>query len=170
MGVRVEEVNGALRVLDEWHGGLAGRKPEVRVTVALPESTPLKLSLGNGNVSSALSGPLEARVGNGNATITGAPTALEAHVGNGKVRGGARLAGGDSSVVVGNGSIELKLLPGSAAQIAATTATGRITARGIAGEMRKNNWVGSSFKGRLGTGGADLQLEVGNGNVEVSAE
>jgi hypothetical protein len=169
MEVIVTEEDGELHVKDIWHGKKWGQKPEVRITAWLPGSTNLDLALGNGNATTALSGRLNAAVGNGDLRLAGAPTSLRVSLGNGHLRGSAKLATGYSAVQLGNGNIELQLLDGSDTRIKATTATGRVKTTGIAGEFASPQWVGSRYNGKIGSGAGALTLEVGNGNVRLES-
>jgi hypothetical protein len=167
MEVKISEEGGVLHVEDKWHGAKWGRKPDVRVTAWLPKDTALSLALGNGDVSSALSGELSAAVGNGDLNLTGAPTSIDVSLGNGRLRGSAMLASGDSNVRLGNGDVELELLKGSDAKVEATTALGRVKASGIDGQLTSQHWTGGSYTGQVGSGAARLVLEVGNGDVKL---
>lgn len=166
MDVHLTEADGTLRVSDEWHGASWARKPEVRVTVWLPEHTDLELALGSGDVSTALNGKLVAEVGNGELKLQGAPSQVEVEMGNGHVTGTAMLAQGQSSVQLGNGHIELQLLKGSDVKVDATTAVGKVETNGLSGQV-SNNWVGSSYSGQVGNGTAAFELEVGHGDLKI---
>jgi len=166
MEVTVTTDGGVVTVEDDWHGHSWGRKPDVHVTAWLPAKSDLDVELGNGQVSSALDGKLNAEVGNGAVTLSGAPSNLNVEVGNGHLQGTAKLLTGDNSVEVGNGHIDLQLLAGSDAKLEATTGVGKVEASGITGQLT-SEFVSSSYSGQVGKGAAALQLEVGHGDVTV---
>lgn len=65
-----------------------------------------------------------------------------------------------------NGTIDLWLAPGANADLTAETVNGRIT-NDLGIEVHKGKYVGSTMKGPVGGGGAEVSLETVNGAIAV---
>jgi hypothetical protein len=166
--LQVHAAEGVLEIEDVWHGKRRAKRPDLRVTVWLPVTTDLAVVLGNGDLATALDGRLNAALGNGGVALTGAHSALEVSVGNGQVQGTARLNQGENSVHLGNGAVDLQLLPGSDAKLQVNTGLGEVQATGLPGKVQKHDWAGGSYNGQVGAGTARLIVEVGHGDVQLS--
>ena len=152
----------------------APRVSRVDVTGMVPRGTTLRILLKNGNVTlTDLEGPVTVNGENGNVRIAGAGAAVEVETRNGSIAVGMTRLAPDAVVRLAtvNGDLTLALPPDASARVEARTNAGEIRAEGLVFADRSLDPVGAGgrFHGRLGSGGAVVELKTENGNVTMRA-
>ncbi|WP_456428410.1 DUF4097 family beta strand repeat-containing protein [Rhodocaloribacter sp.] len=150
----------------------APRVSRVDVTGTVPRGTTLRILLKNGNVTlTGLEGPVSVNGENGNVRIAGAGAAVEVETRNGSIAVGMARLAPDAVVRLAtvNGDLTLALPPDASARVEARTNAGEIRAEGLVFADRSLDPVGAGgrFHGRLGSGGAVVELKTENGNVTM---
>ena len=125
---------------------------------------------------------------NGNLLIVGVEGGLEAETVNGEIAVRQSLGPAELETVNGglevwfdrldadhrielssvNGRVDLHLAAGVAARVRAETVNGSLS-NDFDIAVRKGKYVGASFAGSIGGGGAEVDLETVNGNIKVHA-
>jgi hypothetical protein len=167
----INESGGKLSIKEEYTGKANQRRPRVHLSLQLPAQAKLEASLGNGEMRIDNSGKLVANLGNGEMTLRGNCQSCDASLGNGDLQANLLLSQGKHSLNVGNGSLLLNLLPGSAVDYDACTGMGDIKLNGVPGKV-KHSFVSQQASGSFNDGGggaAKASLNVGMGEVRVEA-
>lgn len=149
-----------------------GGSTSVEYTLTVPRRASLhSIELVNGDLRILdVEGGVEAECVNGDIRATGLAGTVELESVNGAVELEASVLGpGDEvSLESVNGSIDILLPAGADTTVHAETVNGRIT-NDLGLEVRKGRYVGSSMRGVVGSGGAELSLETVNGPISVRA-
>lgn len=146
------------------------RSGSVDYTLHVPRTARLAdIDLVNGDLTiHAISGDIEASLVNGNIEAADLSGDVELSTVNGTLSASfAHLAAGqevDLSSV--NGSLEVQVPRDGSADIEASTVHGRIRSE-LGFEVKKGEYVGSSMRGKLGSGGASVELDNVNGSITV---
>ncbi len=142
---------------------------EVRYELTIPRTARLELDLVNGPLTvEGVSGGLEVQTVNGSVKLTDVAGDVRVESVNGTQQ--VSLAALDSSAVVNlesvNGRIDLTLPSGAAAEVHAETVNGAIK-NDLGLEVEKHRWVGAELSGRVGGGGARIELSTVNGSMSI---
>jgi len=142
----------------------------VDYTLRVPRGAALdEIELVNGGLSlDGIEGDVTASLVNGNLKARGLTGNLELSAVNGTLEVALARLPADRSVSLEsvNGSVELAV-PGDAdAEFEAETVHGRIRSD-FGFEVKRGDYVGSSLRGVLGSGGARVAMETVNGSIEI---
>lgn len=146
------------------------RGGSVDYTLHVPRSARLSdVDLVNGDLTiRAVDGDIEASLVNGDVEAVDLSGDVELSTVNGTLSASfAELAEGqrvDLSSV--NGSLDVQVPQNSSADFEASTVHGKISSE-LGFEVKKGEYVGSSMSGRLGGGGASVELDNVNGAITV---
>lgn len=148
----------------------SGSFMKVEYTLTVPTSARLEdIDLVNGNLTvvgveggmsvATVNGNIDVKDCAGDAEISSVNGAIEARVD--RLSYGNRL---DMETV--NGRVDLYLASSIEADLAAESVNGRLR-NDFGIEVHKGKYVGSDFRGRVGDGGAKVELETVNGSINV---
>jgi DUF4097 and DUF4098 domain-containing protein YvlB len=172
MEVLIEENGDRLSISTEYKKS-SGRNNNgaVDFTVYVPRGAALELDLVNGNLDvKGHEGSINADLVNGNLT---AELAGEAELGtvNGSldVTLNAMQATGRYELSSVNGGLTLRLPAGAGARVEAETVHGSIS-NDFGMEVDKGRYVGKSLRGKIGDGGADIELSNVNGSIKIVSQ
>ncbi len=127
-----------------------GRTYKIDFEITMPDNFNYNLSLGNGNVS-----------------VNSSTKNLAINIGNGKADAGVILNEKcNVSVSVGNGTINLSIPGNTNAAVNAKVGNGSVSNEGLSFEDTQSN--SRYFSGKLGSGSGNIDLSVGNGNIDIS--
>ncbi|HEU4690812.1 MAG TPA: DUF4097 family beta strand repeat-containing protein [Vicinamibacterales bacterium] len=119
-----------------------------------------------------VTGRVEADSGDGTIEIAGLLNELTVRTGDGSVRVDAADGSsmkGDWRVTTGDGRILMRVPTGFNAEVDASTGDGTVRVEGVSNEPSdRDESERRRVVGRLGSGGATLQLRSGDGSIEVS--
>lgn len=172
--VRIETHYPSSRHSDSgWHDDdqpKQQRHMKVEYTLTVPRSAVIsEVDLVNGNLMiDGVEGGVEAETVNGDMVVrNGAGDFSLATVNGGIELYTDRLAIGDDVEMESvNGALDLYLAGSVSADIRAESVNGRLS-NDFNIEVRKGKYVGSSFRGSVGGGGSEIDLETVNGKVSV---
>lgn len=126
-----------------------------------------RLQTGSGDITlEGVQGELEAHTGSGNIQVDAADAVqIEMQTGSGNIEfSGSLSADGASRAQTGSGNIALRLPADTDADVEAISSSGRISSDWqLDGSDRTRT-------GRLGSGGTELKLQTGSGNIELEQE
>ncbi len=142
---------------------------EVSYSLTIPRTARLEIDLVNGPLKAeGVSGGLEVEAVNGTVTLRNVAGDIRVETVNGTQQ--IALAALDPSASVSlesvNGHIELTLPSGAGADVHAETVNGRIS-NDLGLEVEKHRWVGAELSGRLGGGGARVEISTVNGGMTI---
>lgn len=145
----------------------------VEVDGTVPHTSTLNITLDAGQVAvDSVRGPVTVASTNGPVMVTQAGAEMDVSTRNGSITVSLLSIAAEDEVQLEtqNGDITLQLGPDIAADIDARTASGEIATRGLAFEERAlaREGAGFQFEGRLGTGGAAIQLRTENGTITLA--
>jgi len=145
----------------------------VEVEGTVPQTSTLNITLEAGQVVvDSVRGPTTVQSTNGPVTVTQAGAGVEASTRNGSITVSLLSIAPEEEVQLEtqNGDITLRLGPDITADIDAMTESGEIAARGLPFEERAlaRNGAGFRFEGRVGNGGAAIQLRTENGTITLA--
>jgi len=145
----------------------------VEVEGTVPHESRLHLTMQSGPVVvDSVRGPMTIRSANGSVTITKASAGVEVNVRNGSIITSFVALDREETVELHteNGDITVRLAEDIEADIEAETDSGEIATRGLSFTERAlaQDGAGYRFEGRLGTGGATLDLRTKNGTITIS--
>ncbi len=127
------------------------------------------IELVNGNLTiTGIAGRVTLNIVNGVITATGLAGDAEIEAVNGELDVTFEKMSGAQSVDLGsvNGSILIRIPASANADVKAETINGDISTEfGLS--VEEGRWVGSSLEARIGSGGAQIELENVNGNIEI---
>jgi DUF4097 and DUF4098 domain-containing protein YvlB len=142
----------------------------VDYTIQAPSSAILEdIELVSGNLTvTGITGYLSLGTVNGSVTATGAAESAWIETVNGEISLSFEKMDKGQSVDLEsvNGAILLRIPAKANAQVDAETINGTLSNE-FDLPVEKGKWVGSSMKGRCGSGGARISLETVNGNIDV---
>lgn len=172
MEIRVEAT--ADRVAVETHyaesRGWNNDGGEVDYTIKVPKSAELReIDLVNGSLTiSGLPGKVSASTVNGKITAEGLGGDVELESVNGKVVASFDQLGGRQRIDIEsvNGPIELRVPRSADFDIEASTVHGDI-GNDFGLEVDHGEYVGHDLKGKVGAGGARVELENVNGSIQI---
>jgi DUF4097 and DUF4098 domain-containing protein YvlB len=156
--VRVDYVVGRIKV-DTGDGHISAQelKGEIR------------MHTGDGRIEGAgFDGSLNADTGDGQINVHGRFDALQLRTGDGSVEAAAEAGSAvaqDWSISTGDGNIHLRIPPNVNTELRAHTGDGRIRVDlpfTVSGTQNRTN-----IRGKIGTGGATVSLETGDGSITV---
>jgi DUF4097 and DUF4098 domain-containing protein YvlB len=133
----------------------------------------LQAHTGDGQIQiDSVTGRVDADSGDGPIEIAGRLDELSVRTGDGSVRidaaDGSAMKG-DWRITTGDGRIVMRVPTGFSAEVDASTGDGTVRVEGIGSEPRSgDDSERRRVVGRLGSGGATLQLRSGDGSIEVS--
>jgi DUF4097 and DUF4098 domain-containing protein YvlB len=157
------------------------------VTLLVPAATRLELDTSNGPISvSDVSGGVDARTSNGPVTLAGIsgavaietsngpvtvgatdPVTLDVHTSNGGITFDGPLQAGDTVLETSNGPVELRLPPGAALTIDATTSNNKVSSEFDTDAAATE----SEFRGTLGApeqaAGTSVTVRTSNGPIAL---
>lgn len=169
MGVRVEQVDGGLRIAqeadDRW-GVRDDRDLDVRLEVMVPRGFDVQARTGDGDVRlEAFEGSVEVQTGDGDISIERAGgSGVRLQTGDGNVAI-ARASSGDVSIQTGDGDVSVGRVEG---RLEARTGDGSIRIEELSGELRASTGDGdvqvalARFEG--------LEIRTGDGDVTIYAD
>jgi hypothetical protein len=165
--VSVQAGTREIRVETQQPERPGNREYRVDYEITVPESWYAELINGNGAIEvQNLEGGIDVKNGNGEVVLKGLVGSSRVDLGNGSVDASVWLPeDGEVRYSVGNGWVKLSLQPNVSARLEARTGNGTITLSGLV--LLDSTSTRGLLKGVLGTGGADIDLSVGNGGVEV---
>jgi DUF4097 and DUF4098 domain-containing protein YvlB len=142
----------------------------VEYTLTVPKGVSLDtVELVNGGLTvTGLGGGVRAKLVNGHATLSGLAGDVQVHTVNGRqdVEVQQLSAGQRVELQTVNGSVELRLAPGVAAEVEAKTVNGHLSNDfGLA--VHKHEFVGADMNGAIGSGGGRVKLESVNGGIRL---
>lgn len=146
---------------------------DVDYTVKVPRNAELRdIELINGALRiTAFPGRVSASTVNGKIEISGLTGDLELESVNGKVEASFEQLGGSQRVEIEsvNGVIELRVPKSADFEVDASTVHGRIS-NDFGLEVDHGEFVGHDLRGRVGSGGARVNLENVNGAIKIIAD
>ena len=128
----------------------------------------VEATTGNGDVLiESANGPVRVRTGNGRIGVTTAQGAVSATTGNGDIDVRMKTVASDSDMTFnsGSGAIRISLPAGFNGRIDASSGNGTLTSDfeiSVVGRLDAQH-----VRGTIGTGGALLHLNTGNGQIEI---
>ena len=145
----------------------------VEVDGTVPQSSTLNITLEAGQVVvDSVRGPVTVQSTNGSVTVTQAGAGMDVSTRNGSITVSLLSIAQEEEVQLEtrNGDITLRLGPDIAADIDAMTESGEIATRGLPFEERAlaRDGAGFRFEGRVGNGGATIQLRTENGTITLA--
>ncbi|GEM_PF-2413395 len=168
--LRCKQEGGVLEV-EDWTGRRSWQGDTPKLTLTLrhgPGVRSVEASHGNGTFS--YSGPAggEFSVGNGKLYVSGDPAGdLTASIGNGKLTVDILAAAGSIGLSVGNGTAKVQLRQGSGGELKASVGIGDIRApAGVT--VARSHMLGATASGSVGSGEASIEIDVGNGSINVT--
>lgn len=167
LSLEMDSTGGVLKIRDKYTGPKKARRPELKLTLSLPAGCSVECNIGNGTLTANTSGRQRLDLGNGTLILLADSADSEVNVGNGSLEATLAPQGGKTTLSVGNGSLKLKLGAGSDASYSVTTGIGQISLGGLPGTVTRN-MLGAGASGSIGSGKAQLSLNVGNGGVQLS--
>lgn len=163
--------DGAVLNVEDWTGRRSWLDDTPKLTLTLrhgPGVASVEASHGNGTFT--YSGPAggDFAVGNGKLSLSGDPAGdLSASIGNGKLTADILAAAGDIGLSVGNGTAKVQLRQGSGGQLEASVGIGDIHApAGVT--VARSHMLGATASGSVGSGEASIEIDVGNGSINVT--
>lgn len=141
-----------------------------RITVYAPPGLALSARTSNGPVSVAgWEAALHLTTSNGPVDVSAGPVGIPqiyVKTSNGTIEAELGMVGGGNNTLdTSNGHITVHLDPASSLSLTAATSNGSIELS--SGEWVVTNLGKNSFSGRLGPGGATLQLRTSNGSIRI---
>ncbi|NBB87199.1 MAG: DUF4097 family beta strand repeat protein [Bacteroidetes bacterium] len=145
----------------------------VEVDGTVPQTSTLNITMEAGQVVvDSVRGPVTVQSTNGSVTVTQAGAGMDVSTRNGSITVSLLSIAQDEEVRLEtrNGDITLRLGPNIAADIDAMTESGEIATRGLPFEERAlaRDGAGFRFEGRVGNGGATIQLRTQNGTITLA--
>jgi hypothetical protein len=160
---------------DAYRIMMAADRPHVTsvdVRGEVPAGVALRVVLTNGSITiTDVTGPIVVENQNGHVRLVRAGSDVEVETRNGTVEATFARVPADATIrlLTINGDVVIELPAGTDAGIRASTAAGPIHAEGLDFTQRRlePTAAGNRFTGRLGRGGASIQLETQNGGVHM---
>jgi hypothetical protein len=159
--------SGKLTVHDFYDGPAGAPRPELRLTLTVPDAAQLSVDVGAGVLNLNANASVTAKLGQGDILLNGKVPDSSVSLGDGDLQASLELTTGEHALSVASGKLEVSLLPGSSCGYEAATAKGKITLAGVPGSVEPNG-VGHSAEGQTGFGGAHLTLHMGRGSINLS--
>jgi DUF4097 and DUF4098 domain-containing protein YvlB len=170
--IDVDASPGSIDIETDLPSHRGSGRMSVEYTLTVPRSASTELELVNGSLRlSGVEGGVEAECVNGSilATELAGSVSIESVNGATEVTLAATRPNDRISLESVNGAIDLRLAPGTGAELDAETINGRIS-NDLGIEVRKGQWVGSSMRGTVGVGGAEISIETVNGAITVTSQ
>jgi len=161
---RIETGSGDID-LENIQGGLSAQTGSGSIRAASIGSS-VVATTGSGSIRLQQSGPgaVKLETGSGRVEASGVKSGLRAHTGSGNIQVEGT-PGGDWNLETGSGNLILRLPPDTAFTLNAHTGSGQIntdhpiTVQGSIGRHE--------LRGKVGNGGAMLNLETGSGDIRI---
>lgn len=171
LNIEVEASGNAIEVETEYPSGRhGGGRMSVEFTLTVPRQATIdSVELVNGNLRIlGVEGGAEVEMVNGDVHASGLAGSISVESVNGAVELHVpSLQPGDNiSVEAVNGSIDLFLSAGANVDLDAETVNGKLS-NNVGIEVHKGKYVGSSMRGTVGGGGAEVSLESVNARITV---
>lgn len=148
----------------------SGGRMSVEYTLTVPRAAFTELELVNGSLAiSDLQGGVEIECVNGaiDARNLAGSISIESVNGAAEVVLDSLQRGDEVSIESVNGSVDLRLASDAAVDLFAESVNGRLS-NDLGIEVRKGRYIGSSMRGTVGDGGAEVSVETVNGSITVS--
>jgi len=145
-----------------------GRQYRVNYVITFPADLALEVSQVNGRVTiEASEGPVVVDLVNGNVRLSNVVGNVSVQVTNGGIDAAVTLpAGGVIGLSTVNGDIALAIPSSTSADLSARVGIGTITSNNLVFTGRVQ--TSRSLTGTLGAGAGRIDLETGNGNIDVT--
>jgi len=168
LGVLVEDRAGEIFVQTMQPITTGGRRYVVNYTITVPSDLAVDVTQVNGHVTVLdIESSLFAEVGNGNVYLTDIFGVATVSVDIGSVDGTVTLPpGGEIMLSTGNGDIDLRIPTSTSAELSALVGFGAITWGHL--DLLNAVQTSKSLTGTLGDGTGWIDLDTGNGNIDVT--
>ena len=145
-----------------------GRQFLVDYTITIPIDLAVEVRQVNGLVTiEGITSPVAVNQGNGNVRLTDVAGDATAQVANGGIDATLTLLpGGTVRLTTGNGNLDLRIPATTSAALSALVGTGAITWNNL--PLVVTVQTNQSLTGTLGGGAGLIQLQTGNGNIDLT--